>query len=184
MNNLDGFDNEGLVNDLEGFDADEIPDEVFGVIPAGTYVGELAGHEWRPIGGDAEGRGQLVNLKFLVPFGGVTYALFDRLNLKIKTNVPNPAEEKRKKAAKAIAHKTLASICRAVGVPRPRGFHELYAKKLQLNVIVEEYEPGKFASRIKLYLPVDAPAPAVTEPAKQTTESKDGTTDDGKPDWM
>jgi len=68
--------------------------------------------------------------------------IWDRLNLKNKNDT-----------AVKIANRTLASICRAVGVPRPKDSIELHGKPLMIKVDTEERNdrPGEVKNIIVGY---------------------------------
>lgn len=170
-------------NDLEDFDASDVEEEIFEVLPSGDYLGYVTRHEWMDIGGDRD-RGQLVKLTLAVEKDGMKYTTFDRLNYRINTSPPGADEAKKARLQKAknISKGTIKSICVATGKMDPKGFHEFYGKQMLIRLEVEEYEPGKFSNRIKRYMPPDAkPALPAEKPQQASTTKNNG---DDKPAWM
>lgn len=141
---------------LDGFDASQVdPKADFEPLPDGDYVVMAIASEFKPT---KNNRGEYLEFTHEVvdgPHRG--RRLFDRLNLK------NDNEQ-----AVKIAQATLSSICRAVGVLRPRDSSELHGKPMIAKVVVEPRndKEGAYTNRVKNYEAVSA-SPA--QPAAQAS---------------
>jgi hypothetical protein len=126
--------------DLTGFDANEHEPVSFEPIPKGDYVAIATSSEWKET---QNKKGQRLVFEWQVVEGEhKNRKVFDGLNLK------NDNETTVK-----IANGTLSSICRAVGVMRPRDSSELHNKPAIIKVVVTERndKPGVFRNEIKGY---------------------------------
>jgi hypothetical protein len=139
--------------DLRGFDANAVdmtPTEGdFQPLPVGEYLVVIVDSQQRPT---RAGTGHYLELTLEVvgeKFKG--RKLWDRLNL------ANPSEK-----AVQIANKALASICHAVGVPKPSDSAELHGVPLVAAVDIEEFG-GKTTNRVKSYKRAGAVAATKTE---------------------
>jgi hypothetical protein len=135
----------------------------FSPLPAGQYLAMAVASDWEAT---KNGRGEFLKFTFEIidgPHRG--RSLFARLNLKNDNAT-----------AVRIAQSELSSICRAVGVLRPKNSEELHGKPIVLSVELEERKdkPGSYSNRIKGYAspsaapvpaPASAPAPTPTQPA-------------------
>jgi hypothetical protein len=138
-----------------GFDPEAVdPTPSYEPIPAGWYVGMIVDSEMRET---RTGGAQLV-LRIDITDGDYTgRAVFERLNL-INSNP----------AAVEIAQRTLASICRAVGV-MARDSEELHDRPLRVKVAIRPAEGQYEASNVpKAYEPIKSAAPGAT-PAPAAT---------------
>jgi hypothetical protein len=147
-----------MAGNLDGFDASQVdPKTDFEPLPKGDYpvVAINSGFEE-----NSKKTGEFLKFELEVidgPFRG--RRLFDRLNLK----------NQNEKAVK-IAQATLSSICRAVGVLRPRDSSELHNKPMIAKVDVEprEDKPGAFSNKVSNYEAIGAGATySYTVPAAQ-----------------
>lgn len=107
---------------LQGFDADSVePMNEFEPIPVGKYLAVITESEFKPT---KAGTGEYLQLTFEVIDGPYkSRLLWARLNL----NNPNATAVK-------IAQGELASICKAVGVPRPVESSDLHNLPLLVHV--------------------------------------------------
>ena len=150
---------------LEGFDANQVePMGDFTPIPAGDYQAIATASTWEPTKAKD---GEFLKFTFEVLSGEYRGRnVFTRLNLKNKNAT-----------AVKIAQSELSSICRAVGVMRPRDSAELHNKPLMVKVALEERndKPGEFSNRLKGYSPMGsspAQAPAsVAQAARAEAEA-------------
>ena len=104
--------------------ADAPEEDSFDAIPAGTYTAQIIRSEMKDT---KAGTGQFLELRLQIldePHTG--RLIFERLNL------INPNE-----VAVKIAQKTLAQICKAVGVLEVEESEELHAREMIVEVIVE-----------------------------------------------
>jgi hypothetical protein len=127
--------------DLRGFDANKVdmtPTEGdFAPLPVGDYLVVIIDSQQRQT---KAGTGYYCELTLEVV--GEKYKgrkLWDRLNLS------NPSAK-----AVQIAEKTLASICHAVGVPKPSDSAELHGVPLLASVDIEEFG-GNTTNRVTGY---------------------------------
>lgn len=140
--------------DLSGFNADDFSDiESYSVLPAGTYTAAIVSSENKTT---KNGNGSYLELQLEIIDG--QYAgrkVWDRLNLR------NPNQ-----TAVEIAMRTLASICKAIGIKTPRDSSELHNKPMKIKVSVREYN-GNESNEVKKYMPAErqqakAPSPTTT----------------------
>ena len=128
--------------DLSGFNADDFSDiESYSILPAGTYTAAIVSSENKTT---KNGNGSYLELQLEIIDG--QYAgrkVWDRLNLH------NPNQ-----TAVEIAMRTLASICKAIGIKTPRDSSELHNKPLSVKVAVREYN-GNESNEIKKYMPAE-----------------------------
>src|SRR5579872_2010245 len=119
--------------DINGFDANEVePNVDFATVPAGRYHVMITESGWEE---NSKKTGRFIKMTMQIVEGEHKgKPLYDRLNLE------NPSEK-----AVQIAKGTLSSICRAVGVLRPRDTSEFHNLPLLGRVDLEEYEPGKWS---------------------------------------
>lgn len=148
---------------LDGFDASQVdPKADFEPLPKGDYVVMAVNSGFEPT---KDKQGEFLKFELEVvdgPYRG--RRLFDRLNLK----------NKNEKAVK-IAQATLSSICRAVGVLRPRDSSELHNKPMIAKVDIEprDDQPGSFSNKVKNYEAANgaaASAPAGGPPPAANTQ--------------
>ena len=151
---------------FNNFNAAEIPEQdSFEPIPAGWYTAMITASEEKST---KAGTGSYLQLRIDVISGQYeNRVLFERLNL------DNPND-----TAVQIAQRTLASICRAVGIMSPTSSHDLHDKPMQVKVGIQPASGAYEASNsVKGYAPVDgsvaspAKAAAKTAPAKTNTAS-------------
>jgi hypothetical protein len=144
--------------DLYGFDANEVdPNIDFDPIPAGKYEAVMTESEMKP---NKAGTGSYLQCTFVVTEGEFKgRVLWARLNL----DNPNATAVK-------IAKAELSSLCRAVGVMRPRDSSELHDLPLVLMVRCKKRaDTGELSNEIKGFAPKVSPAQAATSkpaPAK------------------
>ena len=140
--------------DLSGFNADDFSDiESYSILPAGTYTAAIVSSENKTT---KNGNGSYLELQLEIIDG--QYAgrkVWDRLNLR------NPNQ-----TAVEIAMRTLASICKAIGIKTPRDSSELHNKPMNIKVSVREYN-GNESNEVKKYMPAErqqakAPSPTTT----------------------
>ena len=137
--------------DLSGFNADDFSDiESYSILPAGTYTAPIVASENKPT---KNGNGSYLELQLEIIDG--QYAgrkVWDRLNLR------NPNQ-----TAVEIAMRTLASICKAIGIKTPRDSSELHNKPLSVKVSVREYN-GNESNEVKKYMPAERQQPKPSAP--------------------
>ena len=128
--------------DLSGFNADNFSDgKEFGAIPEGTYTARILSSEDKPT---KNGLGSYLELQLEIIEGEYKgWRVWDRLNLR------NPSQ-----AAVEIAMKTLATICKAIGVRTPRDSTDLHNKPIGIKLAVREYN-GQQSNEIKKYMPAE-----------------------------
>ena len=111
--------------DLNGFDADQVPESEFAPLPEGDYVAVISESEQKPT---KAGDGSYVKLKIEIVDGDYKgRVLFENLNLQNKNET-----------AVAIAKRALADICLAVDVPRPTNTAQLHNKPMLIQVKCEK----------------------------------------------
>jgi hypothetical protein len=127
--------------DLNGFKPEDYEgDDSFEPVPAGWYQAMIVDSEEKET---KAGTGSYLQLTLEIV--GPTHAgrkLWDRLNL----NNPNST-------AVEIAQRTLAGICRAVGVHAPKQSEDLHDKLLCVRVKHREYQ-GETREEVSGYKPV------------------------------
>lgn len=136
--------------DIAGFDAEKTePAGDFEALPVGKYEAVITESEWTD---NSSGNGKHLKLVLAVVSGPyANRTLWHRLNL------DNPSQK-----AVEIAKGQLSSICRAVGVLRPRDTTELHNLPMIVRVDIREYE-GNVYNDVKAFHPKDKPAaPAAT----------------------
>ena len=158
-----------MSGNLDGFNAEEVePKTDFEVLPAGDYIGIAINSAFE----DTKNKdGEFLKIEFEIVEGEYRgRRLFDRLNLKNKNET-----------AVKIAQATLSSICRAIGVLRPKDSSELHNKTLRLKVEVEERKdkPGSFSNRIKNYESVTSASTGHASSVKPVA----ATSEAGTPPW-
>jgi len=147
--------------DLSGFNADDFSDiESYSILPAGTYTAAIVSSENKTT---KNGNGSYLELQLEIIDG--QYAgrkVWDRLNLR------NPNQ-----TAVEIAMRTLASICKAIGIKTPRDSSELHNKPMKIKVSVREYN-GNESNEVKKYMPAERqqakPSPTTTTVEKAPWE--------------
>jgi uncharacterized protein involved in exopolysaccharide biosynthesis len=147
--------------DLSGFNADDFSDiESYSILPAGTYTAAIVSSENKTT---KNGNGSYLELQLEIIDG--QYAgrkVWDRLNLR------NPNQ-----TAVEIAMRTLASICKAIGIKTPRDSSELHNKPMNIKVSVREYN-GNESNEVKKYMPAERqqakPSPTTTTVEKAPWE--------------
>lgn len=126
--------------DLNGFDASRVePRSIPTPVPDGKYTAVIIGSEWKTT---KAGDGRYLELKLQIRDGPHNGRLiWARLNLEN----PNPI-------AVQIAKAELSSICRAVGVMRPRNSVDLHNKPLTISVRCKKREDtGEVVNEIRGY---------------------------------
>lgn len=143
--------------DLTGFDAENVePNAPRDPIPAGWYKAVIAETEEKPTKAQT---GSYLQLSIEIIDGDhAGRRVIDRLNL----NNPNGT-------AVEIAQRTLSSICRAVGIMRPRDSGDLKDKPMMVKVKVKPASGDYGASN-----EVDDYAPADAKPKAATVASETG----------
>jgi pentose-5-phosphate-3-epimerase len=149
--------------DLNGFDADQVPESEFAPLPEGDYVAVISESEQKPT---KAGDGSYVKLKIEIVDGDYKgRVLFENLNLQNKNET-----------AVAIAKRALADICLAVDVPRPTNTAQLHNKPMLIQVKCEKRKDiDEIQNRIKKYLNlsgVSRVAPAATATASAAADPK------------
>jgi hypothetical protein len=144
-----------------GFDAEQVePMGDFSPLPAGQYLAMAVASGWEATKNE---RGEFIKFTFEIIDGEHRgRSLFARLNLKNENA-----------QAVRMARSELSSICRAVGVLRPKNSEELHNKPVVLSVEIEERKdkPGRFSNQIKGYAsPSAQAAPAPTQAPMQTQQ--------------
>ncbi|MCC6910046.1 MAG: DUF669 domain-containing protein [Phycisphaerales bacterium] len=142
---------------LNGFDAHEVePNQTFDVLPAGKYLAIITASEMKAT---KAGTGEFLELQLEVvegPYKG--RKLWDRLTLKHENAL-----------TVQIAKGTLSSICRAVGVMRPRDSAELHGIPLLAKVKVKQRsDTGESVNEIAGY---ERKAPAAPSPVPSTSST-------------
>lgn len=118
-----------MAEDLRGFNADEHEEMMdFSPVPPGDYVVILIEDEKKMT---KAGTGHYLNLRFEILEGE-----YKGRNLFVILNLWNPSEE-----AVQIARRELATICKAVGVPRPENTAQLHNIPM-VAVVKTEKNPG------------------------------------------
>lgn len=142
--------------DLSGFNADDFPaSDDYSALPAGTYTAAIVASESKQT---KSGTGSYLELTLEVVDGQYKgRKIWDRLNLQ------NPNQ-----TAMDIALRTLASICQAVGVTKPRDSAELHNKPMQVTVAIRNYN-GNDSNEVKKYTSVMSKA-SVVAPVSRTVE--------------
>jgi hypothetical protein len=139
------------------FNADEIDTSV--TIPANWYPIIFVKSETK----QTKSGGEMLVLEAEVLEGQYKKRkVFEQLNLK------NPSSQ-----AEQIAHKTLASICKSIGIIHPRGSEELHMKPMMAKVTIQpETDEYPAQNKIKAYAPISDKAKLIkAEPAPATTAS-------------
>ena len=142
--------------DLSGFNADDFPaSDDYSALPAGTYTAAIIASESKQT---KSGTGSYLELTLEVVDGQYKgRKIWDRLNLQ------NPNQ-----TAMDIALRTLASICQAVGVTKPRDSAELHNKPMQVTLAIRNYN-GNDSNEVKKYTSVGSKSPVVA-PVTRATE--------------
>lgn len=130
------------------FDATQVePSAPMDPIPPGEYVMQITDSEMK----DTKNRdGQYLQLALEVTEGEYRgRKVFDRLNLS------NPNQ-----TAVEIAHKTLSSICHALGIMKVRDSNQLHYKRMLVRVDVERRDGYAASNVVKAYKASDGHAQA------------------------
>jgi len=139
--------------ELNGYDANKHePLNDFGVIPKGDYLAIATNSSMKPT---KAGTGFYLEIEWEILEGEHKgRKLWSRLNL----DNPNPT-------AVQIANRELSSICRAVGVMKPKDSEELHNKSIVLKVVVaKRRDNGEPESRIKGYEAAGSSVPSPQPP--------------------
>ncbi len=144
---------------LSGFDASTIPEQQeFSALPEGDYVVIATSSEMKPT---KSGNGSYLQFTLEVLDGPCKgRKIFDRMNM------INPNQ-----TAVDIGQRSLAALCRAVGVIKPQDSAELHNKPFLCSVIVEVDDRKREGNVVKKYqavtgaVPQTAPAFGTTAPA-------------------
>ena len=129
---------------FNNFNANDIPEQdSFEPIPAGWYTAMITESEEKPT---KSGNGSYLQLRLDIINGEFeNRVIFERLNL------DNPNE-----TAVQIAQRTLASICRAVGIMQPKSSDDLKDTPFMVQVGIQPASGNYEASNnVKGYAPVD-----------------------------
>ena len=148
---------------FNNFNASDIPEQdSFEPIPAGWYTAMITDAEEKPT---KSGNGSYLQLRIDVINGEFeNRVIFERLNL------DNPNE-----TAVQIAQRTLASICRAVGIMQPKSSDDLKDTPFMVKVGIQPASGQYEASNsVKGYAPVDGSvaAPAKAQASTPPAQSK------------
>lgn len=143
--------------DLTGYNAeDHEPLGDFEALPKGNYPGMAIESGMKPT---KAGTGRYLQFVWQVVDGEFKgRQLWSRLNLE------NP-----NKVAVEIAQRELSSICRAVGVMRPKNSEEIHGKPIMLKVVVgKNKDTGELTNEVKGYEALNGgAASAASSDAKQ-----------------
>jgi len=150
-----------IMANLNGFDAnDHEPLGDFTPIPSGDYLALITDSDMKPT---KNGAGQYLELKFQIVEGE-----YKGRNQWARLNLNNPSSQ-----AVEIAKRELSSICRAVGVMRPKDSMDLHDLPLIISVkVTKRADTGEPSNEIAGY---KSRAEARTEPAATSEDA---------PDWM
>lgn len=145
----------------QDFNANDYQDNRREVLPMGNYRVVATKAEEKPT---KAGNGSYLEIEYEVLEGDCKgRRVWDRLNLK------NPSTQ-----AVEIARRTLAAICKAIGVDTPRSSSELLNIPLVVRIGVENRGDYGPSNSIRGYNPVNV------QSAPQQQAQQEG----GKPDWM
>lgn len=149
--------------DLQGFDANDIPDDV---LPVGTYQ-LIVTHSEKKESKNKPGNSYL-SMRFQVVSGDRQgFSFFQMFNLWNTNNT-----------AVAIAQRDLAGLCKAVGVLRPRNSSELHDKPFRAEVKIQDSDMGP-QNQIKKYLEPSAAG----SPAPKSAPAAAPVQDESVPPW-
>lgn len=153
---------------LLDFDATAIEPSSFEAIPTGVYEAVISDSQMKD---NRAGNGTILVLTIDIVSGEYTgRKLWENLNI----NHPNPT-------AVEIARQTLASICRALNIPRISDSSELHNRPMLISVRAVKQQDGSIRNDIKGYRPSGnastksaparspAPTPEVTANPTKTT---------------
>jgi hypothetical protein len=141
---------------LAGFNANEVPESSFEVLPPGVYTVMATQEEEKE---NSQKRGSY--LMFVLD---VLTEVYSGKKLWVYLNLWHENE-----AARPPAQRELAALCLAVGVPTPKQSSELLGKPFLVAVDIEKDKQGKDRNRITGYYPVGAvPAAAAPAPAAKS----------------
>lgn len=148
--------------DLNGFNADDHEELSFDPLPSGDYMCVATASTWKDTAAGNGNRYLQFDLK-VIDGEFENRPLWDRMNLQNKNAT-----------AVKIANGQLASLCRAVGVLRPKDSGELHNKPFVARVELEERKdrPGSYSNRIKGYYAASghkAPAPLAQSSQQDST---------------
>lgn len=135
------------------FNAEEVdPQEVFEVMPAGDYVGQVVGSEIKPT---ASGSGEYLKVEIeILTAGFAGRKVFDQLNIR------NESVE-----AERIGRAQLSALCHAVGVMRISDSQQLHGKPFAIKLAVKEDPKYGKQNKVKGYKTAQGPAfPAPASP--------------------
>ena len=143
--------------DLSGFNADDFSDvDNYSVLPSGTYTAVIVASEYKQT---KSGTGSYLELQLEIIDGQYQgRRVWDRLNLR-----------NQNQTAVEIAMRTLASICKAIGIKTPRDSSELHNKPMSVKLVVKEYN-GNESNEVKKYMPAER---SQAKPAAPTTTTLD-----------
>ena len=150
---------------FEDFNANDYENDRREVLPMGNYRVVATKAEEKPT---KAGNGSYLEIEYEVLEGDFKgRRVWDRLNLK------NPSTQ-----AVEIARRTLASICKAIGVNTPRSSSELLNVPLVVRIGVESRGDFGPSNSIRGYSPASV-QPAAPQPQAQQVQQEGG-----KPAWM
>ena len=155
--------------DINGFDANEHePQGDFTALPKGDYLAMATESEWKETK-KKDGEYMQFVLEVLEE-GYEGRKLWARLNLK-------------NKSAKAvtIANGELSSICRAVGIMRPKSTDDLHNIPMIVSVDTEEYQ-GKTQNKVTGYKAVNGKRAAPAQAAAPTAAAAPAS--GGRAPWL
>ena len=144
--------------DLTGFNAEEIEVSTsYDAIPPGWYPAVITESEMRDT---RAGTGQYLALTLeLVDCAYSGRRVWTNLNLH------NPNAK-----AVEIAHRDLASICRAIGIMQPRDSEDLHFRKFEVKLAIQKDNPER--NECKGYRAIESAAPAAAaKPAAPKTST-------------
>lgn len=128
------------------FNAEEVdPQEVFEVMPAGDYVGQVVGSEIKPT---SSGSGEYLKVEIeILTAGFAGRKVFDQLNIR------NESAE-----AERIGRAQLSALCHAVGIMRISDSQQLHGKPFAIKLAVKEDPKYGKQNKVKGYKKSEGPA--------------------------
>lgn len=158
---------------MEGFDAETVPEREFKLIPNGKYNAVISSSSEEKTAGSG---GTYFSFKLLIIDGEHKgRVLFDNVNMGY---ISHEKTEDEVKEIIAMARATMASICKAVGKPRPKDTRELHNIPLVIEIGNRMRKDTKEpANNIKKYLPASGATAVATAPAQQSQRPT------GQPAW-
>lgn len=151
------------MGNLAGFNANEVEEVSFDLVPEGRYTVIATSDERKPVKDHPHNEYLQFILEFITPgFESRKYWL--RLNL--WNDDPN---------AVRFAKSDLAAMCKAIGIPMPNDSMELLNKPFDIDMIIKKDKGGKEQNVIKRFHAVGAsaaPVKSASPAASQATPRK------------